>query len=215
MIAITYSLLNDQFPFEEGKLLKKVSVETKAEIISIKNPVFRKRKLLSHLLTRVLLSDTLALNNAEINYAKDSFGKPYLMNRESIFVSSSQSDNLIISAISNHQIGIDCEIRKTIDIQNYNRILTKDEFNYCFDAATFYEIWTKKEAYSKFIGLGMNIPFSSFSVLSKETKCFFSTFFIENNAIISYATMNPNTKCQLERISENSLLNKIDILADY
>lgn len=130
-------------------------------------------KIKSELFIRKILRDYLNTNSDELVIKKTKYGKPYLRDYPYLHFNVTHSKNMIAGAISNKPIGIDIE-RIRPHRPNINRItekfFTKDEQNYIFHRKDnqdlrFLEVWTRKEAYVKWAGLGMKLSFDTFDVL--------------------------------------------------
>lgn len=101
---------------------------------------------------------------------RNEYGKPYIKNNPNLHFNISHTKDMIVCAVSEKSIGVDIEtVRPT-----YNRIAEKffsvKEQEYIFKSkdgqdVRFCEIWTRKEAYVKWIGKGMLMPFKSFDVI--------------------------------------------------
>jgi len=70
-------------------------------------------------------------------------------------VSISYSYPYIVCIIDNQPIGIDIEEMKDLDYKYLAKNFTTNEFNQVTTLKDFYEIWTKKESYTKLIGEGL------------------------------------------------------------
>ena len=97
-----------------------------------------------------------------------------------IYFSNSYSDNYVMSSISSESIGIDVEENKNYDLD----ILNEKELN---ENNTL--ILTRKEAYGKYLKLGLNyhyknVDLSNSSNFFKRYGCYFNSF-EDNNMIIS------------------------------
>lgn len=119
---------------------------------------------------RELLAARLATPPSQIEIRYDSWGQPSLAAADSPAISISHADPLLAVAVAQTgNVGVDIEVlQPDIDIAALAE-------NYCTPAeqgllnstppesrvATFYAIWTLKEAYLKAIGLGMAIDMRS------------------------------------------------------
>ena len=93
-------------------------------------------------------------------------GKP-LVDKEGIFFNTSHSKGRVVCAISDKPVGVDIEKlteKSSEEIENFakryfveNEILALELENY--SSVAFYEIWTKKEAYSKMLGSALSRNF--------------------------------------------------------
>ena len=96
----------------------------------------------------------------------NDYGKPYI-DREGVYFNISHSKGRVVCAVSDTPVGIDIEKlteKNDIDIKNFakryfveNEILALEREDY--SAVAFYEIWTKKEAYSKMLGSALSKNF--------------------------------------------------------
>ena len=98
-----------------------------------------------------------SLGNPKAKILRTAKGKPCLENGP--FVSVSHTDNLIVVAVSESNIGIDME-KKDREIKKQKELtekyLSQKEKEYATTRERFLEIWTKKEAYGKFTGEGLS-----------------------------------------------------------
>ena len=80
----------------------------------------------------------------------------------------SHSGEYIICAISTtNKVGVDVEKMKDIPINNFKNIFSDEEWNNVStdkSLRSFYTYWTKKEAFLKAIGTGMNIPLKNITI---------------------------------------------------
>ena len=87
-------------------------------------------------------------------------GKPYFRNDMKFNITHSK--NLIFIAISEHEIGIDVECMRPLNLKLINKIATQQErelLEKSEDINTdLIELWTVKEAYFKLIGTGISKP---------------------------------------------------------
>lgn len=91
---------------------------------------------------------------------KNAYGKPYFINSP-IHFNISHSKGIVVCCISACPIGVDiqkyCYIhKKSVDFfWNYNDFINYSATITC----NIIDVWSQKEAVSKFLGLGMSYPF--------------------------------------------------------
>ena len=119
-------------------------------------------------------------------------GRPYFENAPNIDFNISHTDKMVVcalctdkSAFTSPQIGIDCEmIYKKEPLPMAERFFTENELEQIKKSTdqkrTFTEIWTKKEAYIKYLGTGLSMPLSSFDT-STDLGVRFETLEIEEH----------------------------------
>ncbi|MDO4978862.1 MAG: 4'-phosphopantetheinyl transferase superfamily protein [Candidatus Saccharibacteria bacterium] len=88
---------------------------------------------------------------------KNEYGKPYLKGNP-VFFSISHSGPYTICAISDQEIGIDLEENVIRDRIVDRFFTTKEQDSVKNNPDSFAEIWTLKEAYSKYLGTGLSKP---------------------------------------------------------
>lgn len=98
--------------------------------------------------------------------AKTPEGKPYFPSLPDFHFSISHSKGLVVAAVSDKPIGADCERIDKIRPHALRRSFTAEEQLYAASPERFYEVWTRKEAYFKFLGTGITEDFSRFNSLS-------------------------------------------------
>lgn len=92
----------------------------------------------------------------------NAFGKPSLFKYCGYHYNISKTDGLLVCAISKAIVGIDCEKTKELTddemrlIYNVCESKEDDSNNRFRDAEDFYLFWTKKEAFLKYLGLGLS-----------------------------------------------------------
>ena len=117
----------------------------------------------------------------DIIIEKAEHGKPYIKGKEEFKYNISHSGDYVVLAYTTDEaitsIGIDIEKIKTRDddMKIANRFFTGEEMDYisegleCSDVDTrFYKVWTMKEAFLKYTGMGLGQRLDSFSVNPDE-----------------------------------------------
>jgi len=132
-----------------------------------------------------LAKEFISDGNAELIFERDGRGKPYFKNTDGLFFSISHSFPHYAAAVSDKPVGIDIEKIRDVNLNISQRMFTENEKEYVGnDTVRFFEVWTKKEAYSKFTGKGLGEKFSSFDVLLPSLADNF-TFEIKDGAAVA------------------------------
>lgn len=123
--------------------------------------------------TKRILSSFLGIDKKGIIIEKTKFGKPYLKDYPNIHFNLSHTKGVTVFALSDKEVGIDIERIKKFNERIPIKFFSNNEQNYIFQKnegqkTRFHEIWTRKEAYVKWLGIGMRKPFNSFDVLENK-----------------------------------------------
>jgi 4'-phosphopantetheinyl transferase len=139
-------------------------------------PIHSNRYLTSRFALRAILGSYLRLSPGELVFEYTRFGKPLLpamLNPQNYTFNVSHSQDLGVLAISHHEtVGIDVEaIREDFggeEVAESN--FAPAEFRELLSLSMqdrpqgFFNCWTRKEAYVKALGAGLQIPLDSFEV---------------------------------------------------
>lgn len=118
-------------------------------------------------LLRYAVKHCLGVDNFGIN--TDANGKPYVVGAPGFHFNLSHSGKWVVIAYGDTPVGIDVEeINSGADTQSIaKRFFSPDEQTHVLGCKErFYEIWTAKESYIKYVGKGLQMGLDSFSVLS-------------------------------------------------
>ncbi|KEJ00115.1 hypothetical protein N494_03655 [Clostridium botulinum A2B7 92] len=161
-----------------------------------KNDHDKLNMLLSEMIVKMIYSKMYKLNLKTININVDPFGKPSISNSYNFNYSISHTSTYLACCVSNHNIGIDIEVCQHMDESLLQLICTPKELDYILNSnyrnISSTMIWTRKEAYYKFIGTGLQDNINEFDTLNRVTKdnlCLFS-FYYHNHIISICANIN-------------------------
>lgn len=128
----------------------------------------------SHGVLRLLLAQYVKCRPQQITYEFGPEGKPSLQGDSPIRFNMSHSGNLGLYAFTTEcEVGIDVEeVRKLPDIEQIaSHYFCASEINELLSTRTtesrqnaFFRCWTRKEAYIKAVGGGLNLPLDRFQV---------------------------------------------------
>ena len=166
ILCFDITQLNDE---HWAALYHSASPERKARADRYRNIEDGRRCLAAEALLRY------ALGTTAYTIEKNPQGKPRIAGREDFHYNLSHAGNWVVIAYCSEEVGIDIE---KISWNNgkerlARRFFTKNEQDYVFQADArqpqrFFQIWTGKESYLKFLGTGLSKALDSFDVLTME-----------------------------------------------
>lgn len=147
----------------------RMSEEKRLRLDKLKFADDKKRSVCGFMLAVKALSEMSNVPESDIVISYDKNSKPY---SESVplFFSIAHSGDFAVCAVSEESIGVDIEKIRPLNMQSARRFANEEELQYIFgciptksdyesaDRGTlerFFEVWTKKEAYGKMLGVGM------------------------------------------------------------
>ena len=127
----------------------------------------------------VLLNVSLQRAGIEIplpaKYKRNEHGKPYLEDRQGIYVNWSHSGDYVICAVADREVGIDLQYAgKEPKESLVRKLLQPDELRFYENEPElerqrlFYEYWAVKESFLKALGTGFSTPLDRFYVEFQE-----------------------------------------------
>ncbi len=118
-----------------------------------------------------LVAEKYNIDALSLKIMRNAHGKPYFENFPNFYFNVSHSGDLTVIAVSEQNVGIDAEKLRIPNLKVAKRFC-EDEYAYINKTPTptaFFEIWTKKEAYLKYLGEGLHGGLNSFSVFKTDT----------------------------------------------
>lgn len=130
------------------------------------------RSLISEALIRYALKILANLEYSDLCMEKNQYGKPEIRDIDLHF-NVAHSGEWVICGIDNHEIGVDIELIKPIELSIADRFFSPAEAVLIKHLTTnlddryrmFYNVWSLKESYIKAIGKGLSCPLNSFACL--------------------------------------------------
>lgn len=162
--------------FEKREYFLSLISESKRKIIT--NYLFREdciRSLYGDLLIRYLICKRFNMENKEIIFSKNKFGRPYIKDLSFSF-NISHSGDWVLCVIDKDNVAVDIEKIKEAKLDIAKRFFTKTEYDSLIQMDRknqnnyFYILWTIKESYIKWLGTGMSNTLNSFNVSLTENK---------------------------------------------
>ncbi|RQW19075.1 4'-phosphopantetheinyl transferase superfamily protein [Bacillus sp. C1-1] len=133
----------------------------------------RRNSFMDDMVKRIV-AQNFGVKSNEVNVYKTKEGKKYLNENLGIYYSVSYSADLILLGISSSEIGVDLEKIRPIDynaISSYFSLKEREHLDLMSPGLAlieFFRIWTAKESYLKYIGIGLNHGLNNFSMLQER-----------------------------------------------
>ena len=122
--------------------------------------------LFAELLIRMILVESNGLKNSDITFDFLPNGKPFLTGYPHINFNLSHSGKWVVCATDSRSVGIDIEEISAIDLSVAETFFCpaeyKDILSHADSRAVFFEYWTLKESYIKFLGEGLSHSLNAF-----------------------------------------------------
>lgn len=192
-----------------NNLISYVSKEKATQIKKLYNNMDKKLSLYAQVAVKLIIQKELGLDINQISIVNDDLGKPYIEGHENIFFNISHTHNVIAIAFSDNRVGVDIEKETENSMGIAKRFFTEKENEYITNTTVdpmkaFLEIWTKKEAFIKYLGLGLRKPLDDFCVVNDFLKDNFLTLQSEN-CIISYYDGNNKNGVEIIELTEKEI----------
>lgn len=130
--------------------------------------VFIMKKNINEKIDSYKLLEYICIKKLKINFDKEKIyykkrNKPYY---KDFYFNISNSKNFIALVIGKSEVGIDIEENRKILPGVKERIYSKEDD----ENINIFELWTLKEAYSKFLGIGLLLDFKNISIAKIKEK---------------------------------------------
>lgn len=163
----------DSFSEEKREeFLSFLDKEKKREFMSASNENRKLSILISQGFAKEKISEEYNIPKSEIIFSVSDRGKPYCKSHPHIYFSLSHSGNFVALAISDKEVGIDIEKLRPAKDNLINRVCSQNEIDAISNSENphikFTEIWTKKEAYLKALGTGIDRELTSIDTTDKN-----------------------------------------------
>lgn len=167
----------------DTKLLRFVSQQRREKVLGYRFHIDRKLSLYAALLIRMELSRLTGIPTADLLFHSRYNHKPLLLTAPQYHFSFSHTHNFILCCISHDgAVGADVEKITEAPFEIMNTVYHPAEMQYVLSPATsdpnhaFYKVWTRKEAYTKYLGIGLVENLKSIDTLYSDCKSYFHTW---------------------------------------
>ena len=139
------------------------------------------------------------LGSTGFTVIKEPGGKPRIAGQDQFHYNLSHSGNRVVIAYGDSPVGADVQ-QMHMDAGKEalaKQFFTKEEQAYVFQCpelteARFYQVWTGKESYLKYLGTGLKKSLDSFSILSPEIFPMLKVWYLADGYCVSLCSNDPN-----------------------
>jgi 4'-phosphopantetheinyl transferase len=142
-------------------LLIFVQTDKQERINNIKSKNKKDLTLVGDTLAKIAISRVFGLPFSSIRFEYKKSGKPFVTGYPNVHFNISHSGNVVVCSVHNQPVGIDVQKMKDVRFDALaKRVFTTKEQECFFSVSpdkrkqAFYEIWTAKESYIKWLGTG-------------------------------------------------------------
>lgn len=157
---------------DDAKWTRYLSKKRIEKVKRLKKPINKAQSIGVELLMNFAVNGDIT---RPVKWDTDERGKPFLTERDGLYVSLSHSGSYAAIAVGDVPVGVDIQRRGKCDMRVADRFFTAEEAEFINGsgdkADAFFEIWTKKESLVKTVGKGLAMPLNSFSVLKNTVEC--------------------------------------------
>ena len=171
MLNVYYLKISDYKGCNLKDLSSLASKSAVENIQFISSDKVKRSKLLGDIMRRQLLLKLCHLSEKDYRVLQNDFGKPFLSGLKTpVYFNISHSNEYIVIAISDCEVGVDIEFRSEAKIGIAHRFFHVEEYRKLQQShgevqrIMFFDYWSAKESYLKYCGTGLSGSLSSFWV---------------------------------------------------
>jgi 4'-phosphopantetheinyl transferase len=172
-VCDVWSITLSKAPQDLGDLEAGLSATERERAAAFLVPAPRRQFVIARTALRSLLSRYLGISPSACNFEFNAHGKPSLKAPPQLRFNVSHSNDVVLIAIAKDlDVGIDVEVHRHVDNLDSLAASILCTADYALwlgcpvseRTATFYRVWTCKEAVAKAIGCGMAMDFKSLRI---------------------------------------------------
>ncbi len=172
MLKGCYIDLNCECSKEELQTLYNLLISDRRAVVDrLVNAEMKKKQIITGAFLQYALCTHLQIPAGNLKFTYNEHGKPGL-EIPGVHFNMSHSGDYAMIVISDHPVGVDIEKKRTDKTGVAKRCFCRDEYDDIMSgkdeaevADRFLEYWTLKEAYVKYLGRGLSVPFNSFKLI--------------------------------------------------
>lgn len=152
--------------------LKFLDTEKRNQYLSSSNENRKNSILLSQGFAKEKIGELFSIDKKDIIFSVTESGKPFCKSHPGIYFSLSHSEDFLALAVGDREVGIDIEKIREAKEKLIKRVCCENEKQKIFSSENpdkaFTEIWTKKEAYLKALGTGIDRELTSIDTTDEK-----------------------------------------------
>ena len=210
MYYVYVASLNDCINNVSSKAFELLANSSKAYVYKKIQKKDQYRTAIAEILLKMIFINELNLRG--IYFDRTRGGVLFSKNWKNYFFSISHSENYIIVIVSNFKVGIDIQFMNKNMRKIADRFFYPEEIEYVYRIEEkieehFYEVWTKKESYYKYMNHKLHSNFLSINTMQDVGRTMekFNTIIVKDNYML--------TICKTEVITD--LKNKICFISSF
>ena len=189
-----------------------VSIDRQKKIQQYVYDIDRKLSLYAGLLVRMSISQLINTDSNNLVFGFRERYKPCLLSHPALEFNLSHTRNAILCCVSSKNM-VGCDIEQIVkppfeimkDVFHYDEIKYINSYSYSDKAIPFFKIWTRKEAYLKQTGIGLDSNLCSYNTLSPNLSSLLFTW--QSDSYICSVCSNDLNEQVFKPISESDIIN--------
>lgn len=148
-----------------------------------------------------------ATGRADLSVARTPEGKPYLPDMPDFHFNLTHSGDYVAIAYGPEPVGMDIEQIRADGIRPgiAQRFFSPAEQEFAAKEQGFFQIWSMKESYVKYLGTGLSYPMQKFDVLAEPLA---AQYLVRELPGYVLAVFSPDTEKTVENLPLSQLLDK-------
>lgn len=177
------------------ELLSFVTADRREKCIRYYFDTDKRLSLYSALLLKMKLHQLTGMPMKEMVFFYSQYGKPALQFQKPVYFNFSHSKDFILCGIDTEkELGVDTQIMEIPPFEIMKDYFHYEEYQAVIKAdlkkrqEIFYKIWTRKEAYYKYVGTGLFYNIKECNTVALQKASFFHTWQVENYMCSVYSS---------------------------
>lgn len=194
----------------DNRLINKYLKIKKTNLIAeVQSDYFTIFNQLKDELVKQMLVKNCKINSFEISRGK--YGKPYIAKLRDIHFNLSHCENYLVLVIDQNEVGVDIEKINRVTINFALKMFHKNELHIINDFPNLRQIiltliWSMKEAYLKYKGIGLKTKLNSFNVFSNDIYPHFVNLIFREYIIVIYFESVFTTHFEIQYLDYDDLI---------